>query len=35
VFTFVGYFIAQALSVAALFMLAVGGVLLVVGWFWN
>jgi hypothetical protein len=35
VFTVVGHFIAQALSVTALFMLAVGAVLLLVGWFWN
>ncbi len=35
VFTILGHFIAQALSVAALFMLGGGLVLLVVGWFWN
>ena len=35
VFTVIGHFIAQVLSVAALFMLAAGAVLLVVGWFWN
>jgi hypothetical protein len=35
VFTVVGHFIARVLGVAALFMLAVGSVLLVVGWFWN
>ena len=35
VFTILGHFIAQALGVAALFVAAIGLVLLVVGWFWN
>jgi len=35
VFTVIGHFIAQLLSIAALIMLVVGVVLLVVGWFWG
>jgi hypothetical protein len=30
-----GHFLAQPLSVSALFMLVVGAVLLAVGWLWN
>jgi len=35
VFTILGHFIAQALSVAALFLAGAGLALLVVGWLWN
>ncbi len=34
-FTVAGHFIAQALSVVALFMLLIGSVLLGVAWFWG
>ena len=35
VFTVIGHFIAQLLSIAALIMLVVGVILLAVGWFWG
>jgi hypothetical protein len=34
-FTVAGHFIAQALSVMALFMLLIGAVLLGLAWFWG
>jgi hypothetical protein len=34
-FTVVGHFVAQVLSVVALFMLLIGLVLVAVGWFWG